>query len=296
MSPARAILVTLRPHQWVKNLFVVAPLVFSKNLFETTPALRTAAAVGAFCALSGAVYAFNDVRDADDDRKHPTKRNRPVAAGHLSERGAMITALLLVIAALGGCFALSWKLAAVAGSYAAMNLAYSLVLKKVPVLDVLIIATGFLLRVAGGAYAIDVPMSAWLLACTGLLASLLGFGKRAHELRQAAEAGRDPRETRAALAGYSMTFLGYVLGALALATCVAYAFYTQDERTLAFFGTRELIWTLPFCVIGIGRFLQLTMSRTKRSSPTDAILRDWPFLLNLAVWGAVVLFIIYGAQ
>jgi 4-hydroxybenzoate polyprenyltransferase len=296
MSPARAVLVTLRPHQWVKNLFVVAPLVFSKNLFETTMALRTLGAVAAFCALSGAVYAFNDVRDAEDDRAHPTKKNRPVASGALSERGALITAALLVVLALGGCFALSWKLGVVAAGYASMNLAYSLALKKVPVIDVVIIAAGFLLRVTGGAYAIDVPISEWLLACTGLLAALLGFGKRAHELRQAFEAGRDPRATRAALAGYSMRFLGSVLGLLAVATCAAYAFYTQDARTLAFFGTRELIWTLPFCIIGIGRFLQLTISKTGSSSPTDAILRDWPFLLNLAVWGAVVLFIIYGAR
>lgn len=295
MGTARAILVTLRPHQWVKNLFVVAPLVFSKHLFDGAFALRTAAAVAVFCALSGAVYAFNDVRDAAQDRQHPTKRFRPIAAGQLSENGALITAALLAAIALAGAIGLDWRLAAAAGTYGAMNLAYSIALKRIAFLDVLIIAAGFLLRVAAGAFAIAVPISPWLLACTGLLAALLGFGKRAHELLLAERAGLDPGATRTSLAGYSRATLKWSLAFLAGTTCATYAVYTQDSRTVEFFNTRELIWTLPFCILGIGRFLQLALWRPRPQSPTDAMLRDWKFLANIAIWGLVVLIIIYGA-
>lgn len=296
MSMARAIWVTLRPHQWVKNLFVVAPLVFSKHLFDASYALHTAIATAAFCALSGAVYAFNDLRDAEQDRAHPIKRHRPIAAGVLGERTALLVASVLAAAALAVSTALSWKLAAVAGGYATVNLAYSLALKRVAYLDVLLIATGFLLRVLGGAFAIDVPVSPWLVACTVLLSSLLGFGKRAHEVMRAAAAGHDPTATRSSLRGYSGLALQWVMGLLAMATSASYALYTQDSRTVAFFQTHQLIWTLPFCVVGIGRFLQLALWRPRAQSPTEAMLKDWPFLLNIGLWGVVVLLIIYGAR
>jgi len=296
MSTARAILVTLRPQQWTKNLFVVAPLVFSKHLFDADYALRTLAATLAFCALSGAVYTFNDLRDAAMDRQHPTKCRRPIAAGAISTRTAGIAAGLLLGAALAGCAVLSFELALAAAGYVVINLAYSLGLKRVAFVDVSLVASGFLLRVVGGAFAIAVPVSPWLLACTALLAAMLGFGKRIHELILARRDGRDPGTTRVSLLGYSETKLRWAMGLLAIATCIAYALYAQDERTVAFFGTRWLIWTVPFILVGIGRFLQLAITRPREHSPTDAILRDWPFLLNMALWGAAVLTIIYGAR
>ncbi len=290
LNTARAILVTLRPRQWVKNAFVAAPLVFSKHLFDASYAWRTAAAVAAFCAVSGAVYAYNDLRDVEQDRVHPLKRHRPIASGALGESAALWTALVLALATLGACFALAWELAAIAGTYLIVNLAYSLRLKHVAFVDVGIIAGGFLLRVVGGAYAIDVPISPWLLACTGLLAAMLGFGKRAHEL---AAAGDAAASTRAALAGYSLTILRVAMYLLAAATTAAYALYTQDDRTVTNFGTRELIWTVPFCVVGIVRFLQLALWKPRQDSPTEAILRDWLFMANILVWGGAVLTIIY---
>lgn len=296
MSTARAIWGTLRPHQWVKNLFVVAPLVFSKHLFDPAYALHTALATASFCALSGAVYAFNDLRDAEQDRAHPIKRHRPIAAGTLSERTAILVTVTLAASALTASALLSWRLAGIAGCYLTVNLAYTLALKRVAYLDVMLIATGFLLRVLGGAFAIDVPVSPWLIGCTVLLSSMLGFGKRAHEVMRATSAGRDPTTTRASLRGYDPLVLQWVMGLLAMATSACYALYTQDGRTVAFFHTRALIWTLPFCVIGIGRFLQLALWRPRPQSPTEAMLRDWPFLINLGLWGLTVLLIIYGAQ
>ncbi len=297
MSTVRAFLITLRPHQWIKNLlFVVAPLVFSKHLFDSSYALRTLIATVAFCALSGAVYTFNDLRDADQDREHPTKRNRPIAAGHLATRTAWLGGLVLVITALGASLALTWRLAAVAAGYIVINLAYSLGLKRIPFLDVSLIAAGFLLRVIAGAFAIAVPISSWLLWCTGILAMLLGFGKRINELLLAESRGSDPAATRTSLRGYSVPTLRLVLLVLSGATCAVYALYTRDTRTIAFFGTDHLVWTLPFIVIGIARFLQLAMLAPHSESPTDAIVRDWPFLLNITAWGVTVLLIIYGSR
>lgn len=285
-----AALTTMRPRQWVKNLFVLAPLVFSKHLFDLELAGRAALAVLAFCALSGAVYAFNDVRDADDDRRHPVKRHRPVAAGKLGETAALILAAVLALGALAVAFVLGKNVFFAAAGYLAINLTYSLYLKRIAFLDVSLIAAGFIVRVLAGAFAIWVEASPWLLACTALLSAMMGFGKRAHELLQV---GNDAKTTRAALAGYRPEALRWALFALALATTAAYALYTQDERTVAFFGTRQLIFTLPFCVLGIARFLQLAIFRPRLSSPTDAILRDGPFLANIAVWATAVLAIIY---
>lgn len=294
MSKARAIWRTMRPHQWVKNLFVVAPLVFSKHLFEGPYAVRAMIAALCFCALSGAVYAFNDLRDAELDRAHPLKKMRPIASGALSQQTAIALCMLLTAGALTASAALSWRLAMAAAAYLLMNVGYSMGLKRLAYLDVLIIAAGFLLRVVGGALAIAVPISPWLIACTVLLSALLGFGKRAHEVTMAERAGRDPSTTRTSLRGYRVGPLKWIMLALALATTLSYALYTQDRRTVTFFHTHQLIWTLPFCVAGILRFLQLALWRPRPQSPTEAMLRDRLFLLNIGLWGVAVMIIIYG--
>jgi len=280
----------------VKNLFVAAALVFAKKLTEPALVVRAAIAVLAFCLVSGAVYAFNDIRDLEEDRRHPIKRHRPIAAGALDRNVALGTAAALAAAALIACALIRWPLAVAAAAYLANNLGYSLGLKRIAFLDVLMIAAGFLLRVWAGALAIDVPVSPWLLACTGLLACMLGFGKRAHELIQAEGSERAAHDTRASLAGYRVRTLRIALALLAGATVVAYALYTQDHHTVGFFHTRMLVVTVPFAAFGILRFLQLALWKPREESPTDAVLRDWPFLVNLAAWGAVVIAIIYGAR
>ena len=290
---SQAILATLRPRQWVKNAFVLAPLVFSQHLFELQYAWRSGLAVLLFCALSGAVYAFNDVRDVESDRRHPIKRDRPVASGALSESSALWLAGLLAAGALAAAFILSFLFALVALAYLVNNLAYSLALKRVAFVDVLMISAGFLLRILAGAIVIDVPVSSWLLACTALLSALLGFGKRAHELLMSKRAGTDKTETRSSLAGYDHPLLGISMTLLAISTCVAYAFYTVDPRTVAAFGSTHLLFTLPFCILGILRYAQLALWRPSRQSPTDAMLRDPLFLANITAWGVIVLLILY---
>jgi 4-hydroxybenzoate polyprenyltransferase len=291
----RALIRTVRPHQWVKNGFVVAPLVFARKLEDPSYALRSGIAFLAFCALSAAVYAFNDVRDVEADRAHPVKRHRPIAAGALSERAALIAAAVLAIAGLGAAFALDWRAGVCATVYLAQNLAYSLKLKHVAFVDVGLIAAGFLLRVLAGAFAIRVPASEWLLLCTALLALFLALGKRAHELAAATRSGREVGATRAALAGYRLPGVRIVMVILGAATAVAYTLYTRDAHTIGFFGTDRLVWTAPLPALGILRFLVLALWRPREDSPTEAMLRDPIFLGIVAAYAGVVIYIVYGA-
>jgi 4-hydroxybenzoate polyprenyltransferase len=293
VGSATALIKTLRPHQWVKNLFVAAALVFSRHLTDADYVIRTALAVLAFCLLSGAVYAFNDVRDVESDRVHPTKRYRPIASGALSERAALSWAFVLAIVALTGCAVLSWQLAVFAALYALQNVAYSVKLKHIAFVDVGVIATGFLLRVLGGAAAIDVPASKWLLVCTALLAVFLGLGKRAHELAWAERSGQTT-ETRAALAGYRLPVVRVTMILIGIATCASYVAYTVSPHTIAFFGTDRLAYSTPFVALGILRFLFLALWWPKDDSPTEAMLKDPWFLLDLVAATATLLYIIYG--
>lgn len=291
MTLVRALIKTMRPRQWVKNVFVGAPLVFSRHLGDPAYVVRAGIGVFAFCALSSAVYAFNDVHDAEADRHHPTKRFRPIAAGELAESTALACAAVLATAGLAGCLALSLPLAVLAALYLMQNLAYSLGLKRIAFLDVGLIATGFLLRVLAGAAAIAVPASRWLLLCTALLASFLGLGKRGHELVWARRTGANP--TRAALAGYRIEVVRIAMVALAAITCAAFVAYTLNPHTIAFFGTGQLIYVAPFVLIGVVRFLILSLWRESDESPTDAMLRDRWFLLDLAAATATTLCVIY---
>jgi 4-hydroxybenzoate polyprenyltransferase len=289
----RALLLTLRPKQWVKNLFVLAPLVFSKNLLNTGQLARALAGALLFCLLSGAVYLINDVLDIEKDRAHPRKCLRPIPSGQLPIRTAKLAAVALCAMALGGGLFLGPAFATVALAYFALNLAYSLQLKHQAFLDVLSIATGFLLRVIAGAFAIRVPASPWLLVCTGLLACFLGFGKRAHELQSS---GGRAEQQRAVLARYRIEHLRFALRALALLTILAYFTYTQSQHTVSEFDTRAMAFTTPFIGVGVIRFLRLVDGRPRAESPTEEMLRDPVFLVNLALWVASVTFIIYFAR
>jgi 4-hydroxybenzoate polyprenyltransferase len=290
----KALFRTLRPQQWVKNVFVAAPVVFSRHLEDPTYLWREAVAVLAFCMLSGAVYCFNDVRDVEADKLHPTKKHRPIASGQLSERNALIASATLAVIALAACFALHWQVAMWAGIYFAQNLAYSVKLKHVAFIDVLLIASGFLLRVLGGAAAIAVPASVWVLACTGLVAIFFALGKRAHELAWAERSGKATTATRAALAGYRLGHVKVAMFVVGALTSAAYVAYTLDERTIDMFHTNRLVYSAPFVVLGIVRFFYLALWRPKTESPTEAMLRDPLFLLDLAAATATVLYIIYA--
>jgi decaprenyl-phosphate phosphoribosyltransferase len=286
------LLKTLRPHQWVKNLFVAAPLVFSKNLFAASQLGRAAAAVACFCVLSGAVYLLNDIVDVEKDRAHPRKRNRPIAAGQLPVGTARGAAVILATVALVGSALLAPAFLATAAAYLVLNLLYSFWLKRIPFVDVATIAIGFLLRVLAGTFAIYVAPSPWLLVCTALLASFLGFGKRTHEL---ITAGEGAERQRAVLAGYRLRHLNLALWVLAVLTTASYVLYARAPHTVAFFGSQRMIFTTPFIAIGIWRFMYLVRTRPQAESPTEEMLRDKVFLANIFAWLVAVLAVIYRA-
>ena len=302
-SVVKGLIKTIRPHQWVKNLFVMAPMFFHKDLFGTavsgdpTLNLKVAGkaflATAVFCLLAGAVYTINDLVDVEADRVHPVKRQRPIASGAVPESLARAFAGLLVVMTLGFSFIkINWAFAAVAALYFAENIAYSFKLKKIAFLDVGLIAFGFVLRVVAGGLATDTKVSWYMLACTALLALFLGFGKRRHELE-----GEHAGKQRAALEAYSKGSLTTALAITGLATAATYFAYTLDKDTEAFFHTDKLWLTVPFTVFGIGRFLMLVSGRAgrgrKAESPTQEMLSDVPFVLNLVLWVVAIVAIVY---
>jgi 4-hydroxybenzoate polyprenyltransferase len=285
-----ALIRTLRPRQWVKNLvFVAAPLFFSLRLTDPNSLARTAAAVALFCLISGCVYVLNDLVDVEADRIHPQKRNRPIAAGELPVGVARTFLLTAAPTAIALAVLLEYRYAAVLTAYFVLNVAYSFRLKKVAYLDVLMIALFFIGRVTAGAFAIGVDASPWILACTFLLALFLGFGKRAHELAVA----EDAASQRAVLANYSAAGLRWILHSLAVCVIVAYVLYTRSPATVATFGTDALAYTVPFPVIGILRFIYLATNRRDAESPTEEMLKDGLFMANMALYVVVTGAILY---
>jgi 4-hydroxybenzoate polyprenyltransferase len=283
---------SMRPHQWVKNLFVVAPLVFAKLVGDPRAALRCAAAVGVFCLLSSAVYLINDLVDLEKDRAHPVKRRRPLASGALTEQAGRFLAGTLALSALVGAGLLGPGVAflATSAAYLVLNLAYSLALKKVAFVDVACISTGFLLRVLAGAFAIPVAPSRWLLACTLLVSALVGFGKRAHELRLSGESAATQREV---LGHYDLGVLRKLLFVLGALTTVTYFAYTRSPHARGMFRSVHLGLTVPFVAFGVFRFIWIATRQTDAENPTDLMVRDPAFMTNLFLYGASVLALLY---
>jgi 4-hydroxybenzoate polyprenyltransferase len=287
-----AVVTSLRPRQWVKNLFVFAGLVFGQKLFTPAvwPALGTFAV---FCLLSGAVYLLNDVADRESDRRHPLKRHRPVAAGRLSAPAAVGVAGALLAAALAAAAAIGREVAVVAAAYAALLGAYSAWLKHRVIVDVLVVAAGFVLRAAAGAVAVGVEISGWLLICTILVALFLALGKRRHEVLAL---GPEAPAHRAILAEYSAGLLDQMIAVVTASTVTAYALYTMSPETVAKFHTPWLPATLPFVLYGIFRYLYLLYHRRLGGNPSELFLSDRPLLLNTLAWMAAVLVILYGPR
>lgn len=285
-----ALLKTLRPRQWIKNLFVAIPLMFGHRLTDPDSLLTTAGAVALFCLISGCVYVLNDLVDVEKDRAHPKKRMRPIPSGKLPET----VARRFVVAAVPVCLAVAYWLepwfAATLAGYFALNLAYSFRLKQIAYVDVLSIAMGFILRVLAGAFALQVPASLWLLAVTGLMAMFMGFGKRAHELA----AGETATKQRQALAGYDLATLRVALYVLAVTTVGVYAAYTLSAHVVELFGSNRLVYTVGFGAVGVLRFIHLATTRHDAESPTEEMLKDPLFMLNFLAWVGLLAAILYG--
>ena len=286
-----SLLRALRPQQWVKNLFVLAPAVFAHRLGEADAQVRSLLAFAAFCAAASAVYLVNDVRDREADRNHPLKRNRPIAAGRVSPGVALAVAAVLGAAALASIAALGRMYGAILVAYVALSLLYSWRLKHVVILDVMVLAMGYVLRVEAGAAAVGVAVSSWLLLCTIFVALFLAFSKRRHELLLLAE--RAPNQRRV-LTQYSPAFLDQMINVVTASTVLSYALYCVAEESVAKHG-RGLLYTVPLVLFGIFRYLYLVYQQPGHANPTEEVLTDVPFLINVALWGAAVMWVLYVA-
>jgi 4-hydroxybenzoate polyprenyltransferase len=280
----------MRPPQWVKNTLIFAPLIFAQRVADVAALLRVGATFLLFCLLSGGVYLINDVLDSSQDRKHPLKKDRPIASGALPPSVAAVAGGAAVLLSILAALALSYSLAAVMAAYLVLNLAYSRVLKNIVILDVMTIAAGFLLRVVAGAVVIPVGVSFWLLLCTGLLALFLGFGKRRHELVLLEV---DASSHRPILREYSPYFLDQMISVVTTSTVVAYALYTISPAVSEKLGTGHLGLTIPFVLYGVFRYLYLIHQKQSGGDPTQAILTDRPLLFTIVLWGAAVIAILY---
>lgn len=282
---------SLRPEQWSKNLFVFAALLFGLQLTNVRAVLLAAATFVIFCALSGAVYLFNDVADREADTRHPLKSRRPIAAGLVPVRTAIIAAGFLGVIALQASIIISPALGLVSGAYLVLLLMYSVALKHVVILDVLMISAGFVLRAAAGAVAIAVPISPWLLVCTTLLALFLALSKRRHELTLLAGGAT---EHRPILGEYSPYLLDQMIGVVTASTLMAYAFYATSPETAGKFGTDRLAWTIPFVLYGIFRYLYLVHQKRGGGSPAAMLLTDKPLLACVALWAVSIVALLYS--
>lgn len=278
-----ALVVLVRPHQWVKNAFVLAPLFFSPQVLSVDTALVSVAAALCFCLAASGVYVLNDLVDRQADRLHPEKRFRPLAAGTVGTTLARWLIAGLLAAAAAGAMLLSPMFLAVLAAYAGVNGLYSFWLKRVAILDVMIVALGFVLRLEAGALVIDVRASAWIVVCGGLLALFLALAKRRDDLVQTLG-----NEHRPSLAGYNQPFIDSALTMVMAALLVTYALYTADPMTVEKLGSDRLYLTIPFVLAGLLRYLQITLVEHRSGSPTRIALTD-PFTIG-CVTGWLVTF------
>ena len=283
------LLKTMRPKQWAKNVFLYAGLVFDEKLFHLPAFLKTSAGVLLFCMLSSAVYLINDLVDIEKDRRHPVKRNRPLASGQLKPSVAITAAVAIVVVALPLSFWLDTSFGIVASIYLGALVAYSLVLKNIVIIDVLVLASGYVLRVMAGTEIVQVTrFSAWLYVCTTFLALFIGITKRRNEIIVLADSANSHR---AILQEYSIRLLDDMINLVTAVTVMAYCLYTFSAPNLP--ANNAMMLTIPFVIYGIFRYLYLIHVRGQGGAPEEVILGDRPMLLNFALWAILSVAILY---
>jgi 4-hydroxybenzoate polyprenyltransferase len=289
-GPVSIWLAQLRAEQWAKNLLLFAPLIFSLRLASPTAVGRSILAFILFCAVSSAGYLLNDIRDRKQDRLHPIKRHRPLTAGILPIRLVLGVAVALILLALAGAFGLARDFAILLAAHCALNLAYTFALKRIVLIELLAITGGFLLRVFAGAAVIGVTASGWLILCTTVLALLVGFGKRRQELLLLNENAAGHRRV---LGSYARPFLDRAIFFAAAFSVTCYALYAVSDQTLERFHSRALLWTLPFVVAGISRYVFLLFEGDASGDPIEMMKRDRVTMGNLLLWILAVVAILY---
>lgn len=283
----------LRPEQWVKNLFLFAGLLFGQKLSDPLSVAASLAGFALFCLLSSAMYVINDIRDAAEDRLHPRKRLRPLAAGLVSPGAAAGLSVALIVVGLAGAWWLDRGFAAVATTYLLLQAAYNAGLKHAAILDVICIGAGFVLRAVAGAVLVHVEVSVWLVLCTFTLCLFMGFSKRRCELN--ALAGAAPAAHRRTLAMYTPDLLNHMTTLTAGVAIVSFMLYATDEVTIQKFHSNYLLYTLPIVVYAVFRFA-LRVERGDVDGPTDVLLRDRPFQIAIVLWVLAATSIVYGGN
>jgi len=281
-----------RPKQWLKNFFVFAPLLFSRHIFDPSYVINSLEAFFTFCLISSAVYIINDILDVESDRAHPKKKFRPIASGEISVNQALIFLVILGAVIAFTFFFEKPVFIFVIALYFLTNLFYSLKIKSVVLLDVFFISFGFMLRVLGGAAAIGVTVSSWMVLTTIFISLFLAISKRRGELSQIVNAENIGKQ-RPVLKEYSVEFADQLNTIAAAGTIISYALYTVSERTLSTFGTEKLIYTTPFVIYGIFRYMYLMHKKNLGESPTSIVVKDLPILLNVIIWFLACLLVIY---
>jgi len=284
------LLISMRPKQWSKNILVFAGLLFAKDFMILSKIIESFVAFVIFCLASSSAYLLNDIVDHKSDAQHPTKRNRPIASGALSPYIAFLFALFLSAGSLAAAFRLDTQFALVLSAYMLLTLAYSFFLKNVIILDVLIIASGFVFRAMAGAYAIQEVVSSWLIICTIFLALFIVLGKRRAEI---VALGSQACNVRPTLAEYDLRYLDHLIIISNAACLIAYSLYTLDPGTVEKFGSRNLVFTLPIVIFGLFRYLYLIYHKNLGESPENAILGDMPILTSVGLYLVTVAIILY---
>lgn len=288
---ALALIEIARPKQWVKNAFVFAALIFSQSIFDVSAVLNAAAAFALFCLYSSCVYMMNDIADVERDRQHPKKRNRPLPSGRLRIPAVIFAAVVLFIVASLGSALLSLNFLYIGLAYFAANIVYSFVCRSVVILDGMIIALGFLLRLYAGALVIGAEVSDWLYLC-GLFVSLfLAFCKRRHEIILLGE--ESAGDHRAILKEYSTQFLDQIISIVTASTAVTYSLYCLDKSQTVDNHHDGLMLTIPFVLYGLLRYLYLVYQRDEGGNPSELLLSDKPILINGVLWLGVVFWALY---
>lgn len=286
-SPLRAAIKTGRPQEWIKNLFVFAGLLFSGKFNDAGAVLEATLVFVSFCAISSAGYYVNDLVDVELDRKHPKKRFRPLAAGELSERAAMTIAPLLAAAAIALAFAtVNWEVGLMVVGYGVAQMAYSLGLKQIVIVDVMTLAGLFILRVAAGASAVDAHASEWLLLCTGMVALFLGVTKRRQEAVSELHQGT---ASRPVLEHYSLPFLDQMVALVTTGTVISYSIYAVDSPLVG----NQMMWTIPSVVYCVFRYLYLIYDRADDRSTAAIVAGDRPFIAGAFSWAAIAFLLLY---
>ncbi|MEO5594859.1 MAG: decaprenyl-phosphate phosphoribosyltransferase [Chitinophagaceae bacterium] len=275
----------LRPKDWAKNLFLFLPVFFGGQIFDVPKIKHLIAAFFAFCFVASTVYIINDYRDREDDKKHPKKRLRPLASGQVNPTTALLIAALLIIAGFSlAYFADSkYRFISILGFYFLMNMGYSFGLKNIPILDILIVAIGFSLRVKAGGYVANIDVSVWLNLMVLLLALFMAIGKRRDDIILKMETGADMRK---AVKGYNVDFLNTMLSMFSAIIIMTYIMYCVSPVTIAHTGTYHLYYTAIFVIAGLMRYLQIILVQNEAGSPTDVLYKDRFIQATLVLWVA----------